>query len=201
MSDGKTKIRLPIWAKLVLFVFFVCMALSVSGLVMGAAWVADMESLAHDKNFKVSVLKRMAQIDVLPAGFDYDSAGTLPLPILNFDIIYITHTPGDSRFWMLRVPNPVKKKPLEIAQEYTTRNPVTSAAMEVKSHGELTVGGQKMEYLLGVTDSTVEKPQQEFIGAVCAPGRKDAFILVGMNGGNEYNMETTKELTDAIKGF
>ena len=74
ISQGEPKTRLPIWAKLSLFIFLVCLALSVGGLVFGAAWMANMAEVTQNPSFIASVMKRIARIDALPDGFVYDSA-------------------------------------------------------------------------------------------------------------------------------
>ena len=196
MSEAKAKSRLPIWAKVCLFIFFVSTIAIIGGLIFGVAWMSKFPVAARDPVLMDRVVRRFGDIEnPLPKDFKYEYAFSVPL--LANECIIIEHFPDQSLYYLLRVPNPGGLGSDAVLKQWAKRNPLNGRSLEVKENGSEPVAGQNMVYVIGTSGGS-----QEMIGALKSSRAKDQSILfMGMNSGPAYDMNTTRRLLSAIKSL
>jgi hypothetical protein len=198
--EPQTKLRLPIWAKLLLALFLLGIAGVTGALVTGTAALVNMEQNAHDPKQMPFVARKVVVLqDPLPKGFAYKAAASF----LGFITIEISHDSDQSSFYVFRTPLPKDVTAEALAREAAKQAPLgVTPISSVKEEGKSMVAGEPLAYVIGDTKTVVnDEPAMEMVAVAMPKGKKAAVIIFGVNPGQKYNMETTQELLNAIKGF
>jgi hypothetical protein len=199
-NQAQPKLHVPIWAKVLLALFIIAIIALVGGLAAGTAWLVNMERSSRDPQQMPFVARRVALLDQpLPKGFVYRAAAA----ISDFITVQITHDSDHMVFYLFRTPLPKDVTAEALAHQAAKQSPFgVQPIASIKEEGKFTVGGEEMPYVIGATSSIDGGGSgMELVAATVPKGKHAAVILFGISPGNNYNMDTTRELLSAIKGF
>ena len=148
--------------------------------------------------------------DPLPTGWKYGMA----LNMLGMSVAVISNEKENLNITLLKLPRGTKDVSNDgILGEYVEKGVPAAPGMDpsnagapltVKDKGKLTVGGEEMPYVCGVSERS-GKSFSQFIGSVVS--KKDqqnptVIIVQGICLDSEtYKLEQTKQLLNAIKSF
>lgn len=204
-GDTQKSQAYPWWAKLaVTLALLSWLGLSIV-FTMSMSSGVQMVKHATDPVYIAEAVKKIADIEELPAGFKYQMAAS----VFNANMVTIIHESDGSGF-MLGV-LPASEKRNESARQLADTmadQGIPSIANELKIEGRnnLEVAGQKLDYVLATAVGKDKRNVGCFIGCAVLKDKR-ALLVYGVTPAHNkeaeaaFNMEAAKKLFASIKSF
>lgn len=201
---------LATWVKVLIGVMIVG-TISIVAIVGATTWFifSAAKDLADPGKIKATVDTIAKFEDPLPKGWKY----TMALPLGPMSVAMVSNEKADINVTLLKMPSGGKdmssdmvvgeysEKGVPAVPNVTGTGPKPSSPIAVQNKGKLTVGGEELAYAIGVSKNQGPKLSQ-FIGCVMPKSGQSAIIVQGQCAkSEEYPLEETKTLLNAIKSF
>lgn len=202
---------LATWVKVLIGVMIIG-TISIIGIITAGVFFVGsaMKDVMDPAKVKATVDTIAKFQDPLPAGWKFGMA----LNMFGTSVAVVSNEKEDLNITLLKLPRGVKEMSSEgIVGEYAEKGvPNVSgmdankagAPLDIKERGKLTVGGEEMPYVSGVSERAGKKFSQ-FIGSVVSkkdPQNPSVVIIQGIClESDTYKLEQTKQLLSAIKSF
>lgn len=214
IKSGNVRIRsrnqrgLATWVKVLIGVMIIG-TISFIILIAGGVYFIGgaMKQMGDPAQVKANAESIAKFAEPLPAGWKF----TVALNMFGTSIAVVNNEKEDLQITFLKLPRSDKDMDANaIVDSYAEKGvpsmqgadpQKTSAKVNIKDRGKLTIGGEEMNYATGSSERGSEKFSQ-LIGCIMPKGSKQAVIVQGVSlGTEEYKLEQTKTLLNSIKGF
>ena len=203
--DEKKKQRLPIWASL-LICFVVLTIATVSTSVF--SWLMLARRIVVEANVPEKMQQTSMKIaqfpQPLPAGFKYLMAADFGI----MQTLVVEDEPSHQQIAFYSLPGPMGEKDsknfLDRAYDAGINTTYINAKFhDLKSHGDIKVAGQQMNYLLGeFTDIGTNRKADGLVGSIgLNNAAKNILIYSYPDRDHAYNQQVTMNLLNSLKGF
>jgi hypothetical protein len=199
---------LATWVKVLIGVMVIG-TISIIGIITAGVFFfgSAMKDMMDPQKVKSTVDSIAKFEDPLPAGWKFG----MGLNMFGTSVGVVTNENEKLTITLLKLPRGGKEVTSDvIVGEYAEKGipnisgmdaDKTSAPLTVKDKGKLTVGGEEMTFVSGVSERG-GKTFSQFIGSLIPKSNPSVIIIQGVCFDSEtYKMEQTKKLLSAIKSF
>jgi hypothetical protein len=207
-SQIRNQKGLATWVKILIAVMVIG-TISIVGIITAGFFFfgSAMKDMQDPAKVKANVESIAKFEDPLPAGWKFGIA----LNMFGTSVGVLTNEKEKLSITLLKLPRGGKEVTSDaIVGEYAEKGipnvsgvdaDKSSAPVTIKDKGKLTVGGEEMTFVSGVSERG-GKTFSQFIGSVIPKSNPSVIIVQGICFDSEtYKMEQTKKLLSAIKSF
>ncbi len=199
---------LATWVKVLIGVMIVG-TISIIGLIAGGVFFfgSAMKDIMDPAKVKTTAESIAKFSEPLPTGWKFGMA----LNMFGTSVAMLNNEKDNMTVTLLKLPRTGKEiSSDEVIEGYADKGvpnmsgvdpEKTSAKVNIKDRGKLTVGGEEMNYVTGYSERGGKKFSQ-LIGCVMPKSTQNAVIIQGVCLDSEdYKLAQTKALLNSIKGF
>lgn len=198
---------LATWVKVLIGVMVIG-TITIIGIITASVFFfgSAMKDMMDPAKVKATVESIAKFEDPLPAGWKFG----MGLNLLGTSVGVVTNEKEKLTITLLKLPRPKEVTSEAVVGEYAEKGipnvsgidaDKTSAPLTVKEKGKITVAGEEMSFVSGVSERGGTKFSQ-FIGSVLPKTEPSVIIIQGVCMDSEtYKIDQTKKLLSAIKSF